>query len=292
MRLEIGCSLHEQIKLSSIIEPKYKVRRDAGNLTELATSISEQGLLEPILVRPSNGKFEIVAGSRRVAACRLLGWRQINCQVLEANDKEAFEIALTENVDRKTLNPLEEALAFEEYVRRFGWGSETELAKRLGKSPQYVSRRLKLLSFPRETLEDFFRRRQNPSLIEEILSIENEEFREELLAKSCIFGMTTREVRRLKKVVRMEDSERDWLPQQDKREQQRCLKIRRAMLKTSVALQVAMQRLDEVINSLEEEDWVLRDILLQQRQVLHNQIDLVFRLKKKVESNPLLAAPI
>ena len=77
--------------------------------------------------------------------------------------QQAFEASVAENIARKTLVPLEEAEAFDQYIHKFGWGSEMELAKKIGRSPSYVSRRLRLLQLPKKTVEEILRRHKNPS---------------------------------------------------------------------------------------------------------------------------------
>ena len=72
--------------------------------------------------------FEVVVGMRRYNACKCLGWKKSLCHIVELDDKEAFEFALTENIQRKTIDPLEEAHAFKAYVQDFGWGGISELS--------------------------------------------------------------------------------------------------------------------------------------------------------------------
>jgi ParB-like chromosome segregation protein Spo0J len=89
-----------------------------------------------------------VAGHRRFQACKLLRWKTIPAMVKDVSDKDAFEIQLVENIQRKTLDPIEEAQAFKLYVRDYGWGGVTYLAETIMKSEQYVSSRIQLLKLP------------------------------------------------------------------------------------------------------------------------------------------------
>lgn len=100
------------------------------------SSIQQKGLLEPIVVRPVEKAFEVVAGNRRFEACKKLGWRSIPCHVVELDDKEAFEVSILENVQRETLNPIEEGRAYRNYVDECGYGGESELARKIGKSQE------------------------------------------------------------------------------------------------------------------------------------------------------------
>jgi ParB family transcriptional regulator, chromosome partitioning protein len=116
------------------------LRQNSGaDFPELINSIHEKGLLQPIIVRPKGDRFEVVAGNRRLEACRKLKHRKIKAMILEIDDKTAYEIAITENVQRRTLDPLEEAPAFKKYCDEYGWGSQSELARKIGKSQEFVS---------------------------------------------------------------------------------------------------------------------------------------------------------
>ncbi len=287
MDVELSPSVAEEVKISSIQEPKFDLRIDRGNISELATYINHHGLLHPIVVRPSEGKFELIAGSRRLAAVRLLGWRKISCQIIELNDQEAFEVALAENVNRKTLDPFEEAKAFDDYVKRYGWGSESELARKLGKSVTYVSRRLKLLSLPAET-QEILRRRKNPSLAAEILTIEDEELKQNLLALSSEIHLSNREVRRIKREFAPKENALAWNRETTTEEERRQRAMKRTVQRTLVALKVAMHRLDEVIENAREDDWILLEVLTQQRQELHSQINLINHVSRRIAGRRFL----
>ena len=123
------------------------------SIDELSRSIKKHGLLQPIIVRPINRGFEIVAGHRRFQACKLLRWKTIPAMVKDVSDKDAFEIQLVENIQRKTLDPIEEAQAFKLYVRDYGWGGITYLAETIMKSEQYVSSRIQLLKLPQNVID-------------------------------------------------------------------------------------------------------------------------------------------
>ena len=123
------------------------------SIDELSRSIKKHGLLQPIIIRPINRGFEIVAGHRRFQACKILRWKTIPAMVKDVSDKDAFEIQLVENIQRKTLDPIEEAQAFKLYVRDYGWGGITYLAETIMKSEQYVSSRIQLLKLPQNVID-------------------------------------------------------------------------------------------------------------------------------------------
>jgi ParB family chromosome partitioning protein len=282
--LETARSVSEEISIGSISKPSFKVRGDPGNVRRLAASILREGLLEPIIVRPKDGSFELVAGARRLAACRLLGWRKINCQIIELDDQEALEAAIAENVARKTLDPLEEARSFEEYTKRYGWGSQAALAEKIGKSPYYVSRRLRLLKLPETELKELLRRRNNPSMVAELLAIEDDELRDQMIELSTNSLVSSKDLRRMRKIVETPRSE--WLDT-DSASDLKNRRVKNAIQKSVVALRIALHRMDNILDNLGGEDWILREILIQQRQALHSQIDLFINLMKKVEKRPM-----
>jgi ParB family transcriptional regulator, chromosome partitioning protein len=282
--LESARSISEEIRIGSIIEPSFKIRGDPGDIRRLAGSILREGLLEPIVVRPKDEKFELVAGSRRLAACKLLGWRKIACQIIELSDQEALEAAIAENVARKTLDPLEEARSFEEYAKRYGWGSQAALAEKIGKSPYYVSRRLRLLKLPEADLKELLRRRNNPSVITELLAVEDEQLRDRMIDLSRNSQVSSKDLRRMRNMA--EAPNPGWF-ERDTAGDLKNRRVKNAIQKSVVALRVALHRIDSVLENLDEEDWILREILLQQRQALHSQIDLFINLMKKVEKRPI-----
>jgi ParB/RepB/Spo0J family partition protein len=151
------------LKLSEIREPKFLFRTSLGKIEELADSIRKKGLLNPLTVRKTPEGYELVCGWRRYNALKMLGIEEALCIVHEdLDDKDAFEVALVENVQRKELSPMEEARAFKKYVEEYGWGSVVELAEKIGKRHPYVTLRIQFLELPEEVqrmLEEDFERR-------------------------------------------------------------------------------------------------------------------------------------
>jgi len=272
----------EEIELSSIKPSNNPIRKDVcEGLEELIHSIKMIGLVNPIVVRPlDDGCFEIIAGHRRFQACKQLGWKKVPCQVVDLNERKAFELALVENIQAKSLNPIEEALAFKKYVEEKGWGSVSELAKRIGKSQSYVSARLSLLKLPKEIQEAIISRQITPSVAQELVTLPNqqklalfEQIRAHKLSRSI--------VRRIKRGICSEKQVMDdnfLLPiiHTDAHHQ----KIRMLTLYKSV-LKLALQRINEVLSKMEEEDGVFFLILLELRQKLNNLIDEVIKITMK-----------
>ena len=127
---------------------------DEKELDELAHSVREHGVVQPILVRPAAeaGRFELIAGERRWRAAQKAGLSEIPVIVREVNDRTALELAIIENVQRADLNPLEEAQGYRQLMDRFGHTQE-RLAEALGKSRSHIANLLRLLTLPEPVLE-------------------------------------------------------------------------------------------------------------------------------------------
>lgn len=138
-----------QIPVSAIQPNPYQPRRnfDEEGLQELAGSIREKGVLQPITVRDIDQGFELVAGERRWRAAQIAGLREIPALIRELSDREVMEIALIENLQREDLNPIEEAEAYQVLMREFELTQE-EVAKVVGKGRPTIANRLRLLRLP------------------------------------------------------------------------------------------------------------------------------------------------
>jgi ParB family chromosome partitioning protein len=137
------------LPLDSIVE-RHNIRGNYQDLEDLATSIREQGLLEPILVRPSeeqDGSYDLIAGYRRLAAARMLGWSEVAAIVKSGTESECLQMAVVENIQRQSLSAIEEARAIKMLIE-MGIGTRTEIARMLGRDPSYVTHRLNLLEMP------------------------------------------------------------------------------------------------------------------------------------------------
>ena len=139
----------------SLVDPKSDQPRksfDRAALEELAASISQNGVLQPILVREyGEGRYQIIAGERRFRASKIAGLSEIPAIILDKDDRDVAEIALIENLQREDLNPIEEAMAFKSLAEDYGLTQE-ELSSRVGKSRSAVANALRLLDLPEEVL--------------------------------------------------------------------------------------------------------------------------------------------
>lgn len=150
-----------KIPLESVLPNPFQPRRDfrESELADLSRSIQENGLLQPLVVRPSpagGGRFELVAGERRLRAIDQLGWTEVPVVIREANDETLLVLALVENLQREALGPLEEAEGYRVLSEEFGL-TQGEIARSVGKDRSTVANTLRLLKLPpsvRKLLED------------------------------------------------------------------------------------------------------------------------------------------
>ena len=146
-----GAPIGRTIPIDKLAPNPNQPRAELGDLTELAESIAEKGILEPLLVRPSDvgGRFMIIAGERRYRAGLQVGLTELPCIELDVDDREVAEICLIENLQRKDLNPFEEADGLQALADRFGYTHE-EIAKKIGKSRSSITETLSLATMPPE----------------------------------------------------------------------------------------------------------------------------------------------
>ena len=115
-----------------------------AKIDELAASIKENGLIQPIVVRKNNGVYQIIAGERRYRACRLLNMKQVPCIIEDYTDKQTQTLAIIENIQREDLSPLEEAKAYQALIKEYDY-NQTELAEIVGKKQSTIANKLRLL---------------------------------------------------------------------------------------------------------------------------------------------------
>lgn len=147
---------------------------DEDTLRELAASITEHGVLQPILIRPSvdDGRYQLVAGERRWRAARIAGLREIPALIEEIDDDTALEISIIENLQREDLSPLDEALMYERMTTDHGY-SLRRLAQKLGKDKGYIENRLRLADAPAEIKQLVSLRKDTLSHAYELLKVDD-----------------------------------------------------------------------------------------------------------------------
>ena len=143
-----------EVPISEIVPRKEQPRKvfDQESLRELSDSIREHGVLQPLLVRTKNKKYEIIAGERRWRAAQQAGLETLPVLIKDINDEEAAEYSLIENIQRDDLTVLEEAQAYRKMMDRFGYTQE-KLASRVGKSRAHIANTIRILKLPVEILD-------------------------------------------------------------------------------------------------------------------------------------------
>lgn len=281
----VDTSIVEQIEMKMIRPSQFAIRdkfqKIAPEDDALICSIREHGLLQPILIRPLVHDFEIVAGHRRFKACRSLRWRFIPCKLREMSDKQAYEIQLTENIQRKSMDPVEEAEAFRRYVIDFGWGGVSELAKKLGKSEEYVSHRIQLLNLPDEIKQQIVTDRLKVSQAVELSNIPSER-QSEIISHVVNNNLTVRQIREVKSILREEGIFGDQLTH--RKGIAKSVQVVRVTKKTSLALKVTLARMDNLIDEVHrtiepEQRAEITNFLMALRLKIHSMIDETIRFK-------------
>jgi ParB family chromosome partitioning protein len=248
-----------------------KFQRNDSDFEMLVNSIREHSLLQPILIRPLSNGFEIVAGHRRFQACRTLRWRFIPAKIRELSDKQAYEIQLTENIQRKSMDPVEEAEAFRRYVVDFGWGGVSELARKIGKSEEYVSHHLQLLKLPGDIKVKIANNSLKVSQAIEIAEISPDK-RSKIVSQVVNENLTVRQIRELKTVLKEEEEE-------DPSKSSSAI-----AKKTSLTLKIALTRIDSLINEVHntvepDQRAEIINFLMSIRLHIHSLIDESIRFK-------------
>ena len=147
----------DKISISSIVPNKNQPRKlfEKDTLEELTISIKERGIIQPLIVRKSDdqdNKFELIAGERRWQAAQSAGLHEVPVVIIEADNLKSLELAIIENVQRKDLNPIEEAESYKNLIENFGYDHE-KVSKFIGKSRSHISNCLRLLSLPDKLID-------------------------------------------------------------------------------------------------------------------------------------------
>ena len=179
------------IEISKIISPKIKHRSkiDGSRIKELAQSISEVGMINPIQVKKINGKYEIIAGERRYLACKEIGIKKLKCEVVEKNEGETEEIKLAENIMREDLNPIELAKAIIVAQQKFKVHL-IKIAKALGKTTVWIEKKINLLGLPQEIQDAIAEKLIAEKTGVELARIDEDIERKRLLSYAIAHGAT------------------------------------------------------------------------------------------------------
>ena len=191
----------KNISISSLVRNKYQPRKkfDEVSLEELTNSIRERGIIQPIIVRPSpdeDDKFEIIAGERRWQAAQFAGLHEVPVIIINADNLKSLEFAIVENVQRKNLNPIEEAEGYKRLIDEFNYDQE-KVSKFIGKSRAHISNCLRLLSLPQEIIKLIIEEKLSQGHAKILVGLDNAIF----LAKKIVSKKLS--VRQAESLVRM-----------------------------------------------------------------------------------------
>lgn len=184
------------LRISEIEPNRDQPRKSFSDetITALADSIREHGMLQPILVRPiSTGGYQIVAGERRWRAARMAGLDEVPVNIRELSDLETMQIAIIENLQRENLNPVEEAMGYNELMEKFGMTQE-KVAKMVGRSRSAVANAVRILSLPERVLKMLENGDISAGHAKALLGFEDEEMLIATALRAADGGLTVRQV--------------------------------------------------------------------------------------------------
>ena len=193
----------KNLSISSLVKNKYQPRKkfDEVSLEELTNSIRERGIIQPIIVRPSSyeqSKFEIIAGERRWQAAQYAGLHEVPVIIIKIDNLKSLEFAIVENVQRKDLNPIEEAEGYKRLIDEFSYDQD-KVSKFIGKSRAHVSNCLRLLSLPQELIELVIEEKLSQGHAKILVGLDNAIF----LAKKIISKkLSVRQAERLVRILK------------------------------------------------------------------------------------------
>ena len=168
------------IDIENLIKNRFQPRKnfDVDKLQDLTNSISESGILQPIVVRHSESqkdKYEIIAGERRWLAAKKAGLKKVPVVITQANDLKSLEFAIIENVQRDDLNPLEEALSYQRLIEEFSY-DHAKVSKFIGKSRSYITNSLRILTLPKQVLKMIEEKKITTGHAKILVGLDNAEF--------------------------------------------------------------------------------------------------------------------
>jgi ParB family chromosome partitioning protein len=182
---------------------------DDADLAELANSLREHGLLQPIVVRVREGRYQLIAGQRRLAAARRLGWEKVPVRVLDVDDRQMSEIAIVENLQRRDLDALEKAASFKQYLATWSC-TQDELAKRLSVDRSTVANLIRLLDLPASVQQKLRAGTISMGHARALLPLGDEDEQVRLADRVAAEGLSVRAVEaEIQEIIRREESADD-----------------------------------------------------------------------------------
>lgn len=183
------------VSIDKIIPNRFQPRLifDEKSLNELSESIKEHGIIQPLIVRPLNDKYEIIAGERRYKAATMAGLTTVPILVTNLNDSKSAEVAIVENIQRKNLNPIEEAKSYKRILDR-KFKTQEELSKVLGVNQSTISNKLRLLTLTKDVQEALSKDKISERHARSLLKVQNESKQIELLTKTINNKLTVKDL--------------------------------------------------------------------------------------------------
>ena len=183
------------VSIDKIIPNRFQPRLifDEKSLNELSESIKEHGIIQPLIVRPLNDKYEIIAGERRYKAATIAGLTTVPILVTNLNDSKSAEVAIVENIQRKNLNPIEEAKSYKRILDR-KFKTQEELSKVLGVNQSTISNKLRLLTLTKDVQEALSKDKISERHARSLLKVQNESKQIELLTKTINNKLTVKDL--------------------------------------------------------------------------------------------------
>lgn len=183
------------VSIDKIIPNRFQPRLifDEKSLNELSESIKEHGIIQPLIVRPLNDKYEIIAGERRYKAATIAGLTTVPILVTNLNDSKSAEVAIVENIQRKNLNPIEEAKSYKRILDR-KFKTQEELSKVLGINQSTISNKLRLLTLTKDVQEALSKDKISERHARSLLKVQNESKQIELLTKTINNKLTVKDL--------------------------------------------------------------------------------------------------
>ena len=171
-----------EVSLDDIIPNRFQPRLsfDEQGLNELAESIRQHGIIQPLVLRKIGDKYEIIAGERRYKASYIAGLTKVPAVIIDLNDNESAEVAIVENIQRKDLSPIEEAKSYKKLLDR-GYLTQDQLASRMGKNQSTVSNKLRLLNLDEKVQDALLNNKLSERHAKSLLKLDNKEEQKEVL---------------------------------------------------------------------------------------------------------------
>lgn len=195
----------------SLIKPRGDQPRkkfDDETLQELAQSIKQHGILQPVLVRPQGDEYELIAGERRWRAAQMAGMEEISVIIREIDDQEAAEISLIENLQRDDLTVIEEALAYKNLIEKHAFTQE-KLAERIGRSRSYITNMLRMLNLPPEIIKLIEEKKISASHARTLLSLPSDKDRLAAARKIINEKRSVRQTEKSIKFINVNEAEKN-----------------------------------------------------------------------------------